>query len=381
MTEARAATLPALRNIRAFDGLRGFAALAVVVYHFTPGRAVATMADRAVDRCCTMVDLFFVLSGFVMALSYGGLFARRITAAGLRVFLIRRVARIYPLYLAVTLGIAVLVASGHSDRAPRAGLPPIALANVAMVQSWIGLPSLDFPTWSISTEWAAYLVFPLLVPLLLREVPLARAIPFGALAAFATALVYCDPHLSPMTIGRGGNGGTNGAIGAMLQCLADFTLGILVFRLASTRTGARIAASGWSAVPIAVAIVLLFVSPPAPVLTALIVLLFPALLLSVAADRGPLARLFASGTGQRLGAWSYAIYLLHPGLIGPRTRLAVLLGRHAVPHPGVFASIGTIVVLLPIAALVHQLFEVPMRRVVRDRLELTRLRPARMPPV
>ncbi len=359
-------TRPASREIRSFDGLRGFAAILVVVYHFTPVRSDATMLSRALERSATAVDLFFVLSGFVMALTYGGLFAERVSGTALRLFIGRRVARIYPLYIAVTLLIGVLVATGHSSRGQAATLLPIAAANVALVQEWFGMPSLDFPAWSISAEWGAYLVFPLLVPLLLREAPLARVAAIAAIAAGATGLVQIDPRLSPEVIGRGGGGGRNEALGAAIQCLADFTLGIICFRGAATGLGRRVALGGRAAIPILALLLTLFVAPASPVFTALAVVLFPVLLLSLAADRGPVASILTSRVAGRLGAWSYAVYLLHPALIGPRARLASLLTRHAVPHAGVVATAIAMTVLLPLASVTYALIEVPARELVRS---------------
>ena len=371
------ATRTDLREIRSFDGLRGFAALLVVVYHLVPLRSDATVASRALERCTTMVDLFFVLSGFVMALTYGGLFGERVTAAALRLFLARRIARIYPLYLLVTLLIALLVATGHSDRAPVATLWPTALANAALVQAWIGVASLDFPSWSISTEWAAYLAFPLLVPLLLRDGPRWRVAAIALLAAAATALVEIDPRFSPAAIGRGG-GGRDVAIGATVQCLADFSLGIVCFRASRTDLGRRVGRSGRAAIPTLAVLLLLFAAPASPLFTAASVLLFPVLLLSLASDRGPVAAILGSRMAGRLGAWSYAVYLLHPALIGPRLRLVAILHRHAVPHAGAVALLATFAVLLPLAAVTYALVEVPTRRLVRTWTEHGTLHPRRM---
>ena len=109
------------------------------------------------------VDLFFVLSGFVMALSYGPAFGERFSLRVFAAFLWRRVARLYPLY--GTILVARLVYTGL--RYGRFDLPrpwiaaPLAHpwtaipANVLLVQSWGLAPSSIGPAWSISTEWAA----------------------------------------------------------------------------------------------------------------------------------------------------------------------------------------------------------------------------------
>ena len=146
------------------------AALWVVAYHLLlPGRLIGGWPAAIVGRGYLAVDVFFVLSGFVMALSYGELFS---TVCRRRVlhFIRRRVARLYPLYGAI-LGTRLAYTGWRYGRfdLPR---PWIAAplphpwtdipANLLLVQSWGLAPSSIGPAWSISTEWGAYWVFPLI---------------------------------------------------------------------------------------------------------------------------------------------------------------------------------------------------------------------------
>jgi len=101
------------------------------------------------------VDLFFVLSGYIMALTYG----RRPRTGGGGVaflqFLGRRLGRVYPLYLTVTLAYLALAPPGWNRMA--------VLANLGMVQAWGLADSIGGPAWLISTEFAAYVAFPVLL--------------------------------------------------------------------------------------------------------------------------------------------------------------------------------------------------------------------------
>ena len=111
------------------------------------------------------VDLFFILSGFVIWYNY----AARIVDGGwgeTRLFLWRRFARVWPLHAAVLaafVGIALLLLATGRDTSgyPLAELP----LHLALVQNWGLTPDLawNHPAWSISTEFAAYLLFPGLV--------------------------------------------------------------------------------------------------------------------------------------------------------------------------------------------------------------------------
>jgi peptidoglycan/LPS O-acetylase OafA/YrhL len=96
--------------------LRGIAALWVVVFHYC-WHLPALHVDRytgAVYKGYLAVDLFFMLSGFVISHVYRRVFARQLTGQGYLDFLKARVARIYPLHLTVLL---LFVATALAERA------------------------------------------------------------------------------------------------------------------------------------------------------------------------------------------------------------------------------------------------------------------------
>ena len=107
------------------------------------------------------VDLFFALSGYVIAGAYLEAF-RRPSRGVYAHFLIRRFARIWPLHVAT-----LLLYIG----APACSAPGDLAGNLLMVQAWglIGHVTCNEPSWSISGEWFAYLTFPALAWLLLRS--------------------------------------------------------------------------------------------------------------------------------------------------------------------------------------------------------------------
>ena len=162
--------------------LRGIAALWVVIFHFC-WYFPAVHPERytgAVYKGYLAVDMFFVLSGFVITHVYKGGFAHRVTGRCYRDFLKARVARIYPLHITVLL---LFVATATVERAAsyalKGSFEPIPLlgerslggffANVVMLQGlWARELSWNDPSWSISLEFLAYLLFPLLFPVLWR---------------------------------------------------------------------------------------------------------------------------------------------------------------------------------------------------------------------
>jgi peptidoglycan/LPS O-acetylase OafA/YrhL len=110
--------------------LRGTAALWVVIFHFC-WYFPAVHPERytgAVYKGYLAVDMFFVLSGFVITHVYKEGFARRVTGRRYRAFLKARVARIYPLHITVLL---LFVATATAERAAsyalRGSFEPIPL--------------------------------------------------------------------------------------------------------------------------------------------------------------------------------------------------------------------------------------------------------------
>lgn len=92
------------------DGLRGLAAFAIVVHHFT-----LTVGSRELFASASIaVDFFFCLSGFVIAHAY---YARLRGGMPLADFARRRLSRLYPMYLVGTLlGIVATLSYMHTGR-------------------------------------------------------------------------------------------------------------------------------------------------------------------------------------------------------------------------------------------------------------------------
>ena len=83
-------------EIRALTGLRGIASLYVVLFHYFQPLPLVGYLRTLLGHGYLAVDLFFVLSGFVMALNYGSRFAAGAHWPEYRLFLCRRFARVYP---------------------------------------------------------------------------------------------------------------------------------------------------------------------------------------------------------------------------------------------------------------------------------------------
>jgi len=158
-------------NLRALTSLRFFAALWVILFHYWPDLTGSLVRPAFIDKGYLGVDLFFILSGFILCHVY-----RAAVEEGrfdYTQFLWNRLARVYPLHLATLVGMGVMAFS-----AMRLGFkvdPNILVwsslpANLSLTQAWGLAPtaSWNHPSWSISAEWFAYLTFPVFALVALR---------------------------------------------------------------------------------------------------------------------------------------------------------------------------------------------------------------------
>lgn len=358
-------------EIRALTGLRGVAALLVAIYHSYPYAFVPWPAlSRADSKGYLWVDLFFVLSGYVMALNYAHLFAGRVTCAAFLDFMRRRFARIYPLYGALLLArlLYTWLAIGnfhdeHAWAAVHATHPAFDVsANLLLVQSWGLSESVNGPAWSVSAECGAYMLFPLLVGAVLAGKAWRAVAAAFCCAALLVVVLQLDLHDHAFHSGPlDAYDGRHAA--PMLRCIAGFVLGLVTYRVAQWQPAAGIAGSdAFGLLVMAALLALLFGGAPDLAIYAC----FPPMVLCLSGNRGVVGRAFACRPVFVLGVLSYAIYLLHVFLIGPRDIVRDWL-RALMPEPAaqLLAGLAALAALLGLAALAYRFVERPGRELVR----------------
>ena len=292
-------------QIDQLTGLRGIAAWFVVIYHMRLS-CEAVLPSWALDifaRGYLAVDLFFMLSGFVMWLNYGA----KLRAGGLVLapaFWWKRVARIWPLHLAILAAMVAFALVPLATGRDTAGYPFAQLPlHVLLLQNWGMTDALawNHPAWSISTELAAYLIFPFLVLAVRWET-------LGPVALFAGIAVLCGAIFALFEAsGHDWLGADIPRLG-LWRCLAEFAIGIALALVWQRWSHSRAAV-----VPLAAALAIVLGIAWALGLpeTAFAPAAFALLLLALALDGGAIARVFASRPMRMLGDASYATYLAH----------------------------------------------------------------------
>jgi peptidoglycan/LPS O-acetylase OafA/YrhL len=350
---AEAGERRASRNeIVPLTGLRGLAAAWVFAYH-------AIQLTKNLDPAWTLplrifgsagylgVDLFFVLSGFVIAYNYAATPVTRSPRAYFG-FLWKRIARIWPAHTAALLFFACGLAIYSSV--------PFDLSLTGFLRSLTMTQAWEFPgrqiwnpvAWSVSCEWAAYLVFPL-VAIATRRLPLSLAI-LGIPALYV--VLY-----GAFVIGPWGEG----PFSLGLQRVAvSFTAGALVHRIWCLRK-VSIDPLGWlalGAMIIGASVVDLSIRPGYSVTRA--VILSCVIVYALACSRGALAKVFARL--RYAGCISYSFYLVHWVLLAIANTL--LVAAHVTANFA-WVSVAILASLLSAVALADCLYrhvEEPARR-------------------
>ena len=366
---------PDRKRLAGLDGIRGLAALFVVINHIFlrafPGypvdNAPAWAAWFIYGRFAVVV--FIVLSGFSLALSPARHGWR---LDSIRTFAVRRARRILPAYwaaLAFSIAIAWLVVPP-----PGQGLPGSrsAIVNGLLVQNIVGAPSPNRSLWTMAVEAQLYLVFPLLLLTVRRYGGLAMV---AAVTLVVAAVGIVGPHVPRLD---------TFVIQSAPDLAALFAIGIMAAGIVGASRARRSWPWGWFALAAAAPVfAVIWWRGSAWTLGHLfwVDLAFgPAIALLLAAlatgRPKPLLRVLDSRPLRSLGMSSYSLYLIHgPVVIVVYEKFVAERFRHGVP-----AFLLTAALVLPITIALSKLFAAAFERpFLRRRTWSWHVRPQRVP--
>lgn len=370
-------------QIKALTGLRIIAAVWVVLFHFRPmlGDASPAFLDAVapVLNCGAQgVDLFFILSGFVLTWNYLERMGRSWSTRATLHFLWLRLARVWPVYL-VTLHLAALwvIFTMHVGHVPSPDAGDFTatsyIRQVLLVQLWFQPffdgSSWDGPAWSISAEWLAYLLFGALVLVVFRMTHATRARSLALLAVAASlppvvllltsGLFYTPWSWLPRIV-------TQFAAGA-LACAA-------VRRLRLTDRARRVAGHCSLLLVAAMVGILYFVAahPISGVVDSggVVDALFVPLVMLLATGVGGLPRLLSTRVMVFGGQISFCLYMVHE-LVHSAWGWAVEQFELSLQDfPWKWNVVGLLAIAVVAAVLLYHLVEEPARRWMRRMVDV-----------
>ncbi len=297
-----AAGKPYPADIRSLTSLRFFAAMAIVLFHFTSLLPFEANAHTNFFLKCHLgVDFFFILSGFVLMHVYQNAFSNGIHAS--LPFYFRRLARIYPLHVATFLLCAVLDIGFWLK-----GWRPVpdyfslknVIGNLLLLQSLGFMPINTFnaPSWSISAEWFAYLLFPFIAFKLVKADESQSCI--ASLAAFVILWVLVENFGARSLTARTTDYG-------VLRIIPEFIAGMALNRLGKKYSLKWFGRGFFTLCAGAIVVLGHFGAPDI-----FIVLIFFAVIFATAEQaRQGQERMLARSFPVYLGEISYAIYMTH----------------------------------------------------------------------
>lgn len=351
--------------IPSLTGIRGVAALWVLLFHIgqgIPGYSLLPWLTGSsfVDNGFRGVDLFFILSGFIMMHVHAQDFTV-LRYRALRDFVIMRCVRIYPAHLvALLLILAIVIASPAYVTWSRAWNLPLNtpaytissfFQTATLTTRWL-VPDYGMwnrVTWSLSVELLAYLSLPVLAPLLLRvrSPALCLCLSFGSLAAMLCLLVALGSH----------DGGSPNRPG-LLRGFGGFAAGAALCRFVAVAHVSDRQSRWISFGAVAFITLLLFV----PRFAILMPFGFAILIAALAYRAGAIDSLLSSRPAMFFGKISFSLYLVHAT---PLLLLEWAFQTGQLPSTPLIMNAGVIccvVFVIGLSTLLHYGVERPCQR-------------------
>jgi peptidoglycan/LPS O-acetylase OafA/YrhL len=324
------------------------------------------------EKCYLMVDLFFIMSGFIILHVYKDDFSGRIGWDSFRKYIIARFARIYPLHFFAML----LLVTGVILFSP-AGTYPNPIENPAAIPTGFlllhsyyfhNLYTWNIPSWSISAEWAAYMLFPFLALFLNKNKLLALILFLTGVALAYLSIMYFLPRknfFNP-SIPVPHNLNTTYDYG-FLRGIAGFTTGMIVYTFFQWSSAKGMFRKDVYAVVTSVLVVLALHFAISDVYT---VILFAALVFYFALNNRYLHLCLNNRILQYIGKISYSIYLMQIFLQEPFSkglRLPGVVGfgrgkQNIDFGPGLGFCVIYLFLLIAISSLSYYTIEQPCRK-------------------
>ncbi len=383
-------TAPKQESIDTLTSLRGIAALWVFMAHiffnypfFLFTRKIGTDSLKTIIQNGFFgVDLFFILSGFVICyVYYDHIFEKGSACKNIAKFYLLRLARIYPVHLFMLL--VMLLYNYQRIFNYNEHFFQSALLNLSLTNSWSQRSNVltwNIISWSLSVEWFLYLSFPLILFFLKRidkiwKIILAMILLYigyyliilisnpNGMGIYILLDIYPNPRLKPPII----------LYGNLLRGVFCFLIGCLLFRIYMSKI---LHTLRWNAIFYCLLVILISLIVYNSTFNMVHIIFFYALLTcliySMIFLRGITRKILCSGVFMYLGKISFSFYMIHPFYIS-------FLGNSLTTHfhkiskfssEALYAAYLIVIYIgaVAISALLYHLIEQPCRNLLRNKI-------------
>lgn len=351
--------------IDALTGIRALAATWVVLQHFKgpifdllPG---LRFAEPITDSGFLGVEVFFILSGFIISYNYAERLA--VGAPGeYRKYIWARAARIWPVHIATlaVMGVLVIAAliAGVELTSEARNTPWNFFGNIFVLQAIPPFRGVNWPSWSVSCEVAAYIAFPVLAR---RSVNLSR----GASLCWS-AIILALGTSSIQIAGRSADFWWMSYPVMWLRIGFEFTIGVLLWSWWRHAPSRSVRGDLVACVALVGTLAICYWRSHAEPAVYLTLPLIAAFVVACASSSGAVSKALSSGSAQWAGRVSYSLYMTH--FIVYLVAKKLVDWRRFAADP-LWERIGVLAIwaalVLGTAAATFYLVEEPGRRLVR----------------
>jgi peptidoglycan/LPS O-acetylase OafA/YrhL len=330
-------------EIKSLTGIRGLAAVYVIIFHWyvvlfhKKPHLINHYLSVFIGHGYLSVDLFFVLSGFLLSLTTSARFNNHLFLNDYKAYMYKRFSRIFPLYIVVTLLYFFIFHYGEIES---------LMVNLTLLQGVFSFDnnSMISPGWSLTNEWVVYFFFPLGFYVLWKIRNKAWLLILACMIIFITISIIRNNFLNwgnyyslqkihgfyPVILFTRGPS-------SFLRTIAAYLLGIFAY-LSFDGIKKRTVFLKFSAIPL---VVLLFFKET----DILIILAMPFFIVYIT-ERNVINRFLSSKVVYFLGLISYSLYVNHFLFIDSYDKISKSLGltvNHYLIYSSCYVATGTLV--------------------------------------
>jgi peptidoglycan/LPS O-acetylase OafA/YrhL len=343
-------------DIRALTGIRGVAAVIIVVYHYGKFHLHQGSEIWSVPHGYLPVDLFFMLSGYVIGYVHAGEDFLSESSPSYRIFLIKRFARLYPAYIVIAAFYALKIALGLTGEETFARFGWIdVIGNILLLTGWgLNIYPLIGVSWASSAELGSYFAAPFLIKYTMEK----------DLRWWTACVVVSLLGIFLIAYSGQGSAGPLDVVARdsflpLCRAIIGFTLGLATLRFASRLDQLSAAAQDILVIALLAAMIALALSTRADLP---IYLLFIPFIAVLSRDGRVAQALFGNALVYHLGIISYSIYLWHPLFLTFAERSSRHLGNSFTAY--LSCTLVAFAVIWLLSYLSYRFIEMPGRNFV-----------------